>query len=540
MNEPTSADSKDAKPAPFTPRLIDDLLDRAAREWGDRPALVGTDTPLNYRQFRDRVDNVAAALQGLGVAPGDRVAVLDKNSHAYLELYFALPRIGAVAVPLNYRLAPRELAYIVADSTAKTLIYGAEYATAANELRNEVKTLSNFVCMHESDETRDDVTDHDYAAWSAGGRARPEPVERETDDVFLQMYTSGTTGRPKGAMLTHANLIANTLTTAYERDYTHADTYLHVCPLYHVADLELFFGMTYSGAANAILREFSPPAFLEAVQCAGVTVVFLVPAIINFLLEDPAFDDYEISTLRLIVYGGSAIPEACLRMALARLKCSLAQGYGLTETSPVLCVLPPADHRLDGPHAARIKSCGRAAYGVEVKTVREDGKPCEEGEVGEIVARGANIMRGYWRMPEATTAAIRNGWFHTGDLAYRDAHGYFYIVDRKKDMIVTGAENVYPREVEEVLYRHPSVLDAAVLGVPSARWGEAVKAVVVARDGHDIAEDALIEFCRGELAGYKVPRSVDIVDELPRNPSGKVLKRVLREKYWANESRRVN
>ena len=526
----------------FTPRLIDDLLVRAAREWGDRSAIIGAaaEASLTYREFQARVDRVAAALQELGVGHGDRVAILDKNGHAYLELYFALPRIGAVAVPLNFRLAPPELAYIINDSTAGTLLYGAEYAGVVNQLRGEVKALSNFVCIHEHDGTRAGVADLDYTAWSAEAPALPQPVERQTDDVFLQMYTSGTTGRPKGAMLTHANLIANTLTTAYERDYTNADTYLHVCPLYHVADLELFYGMTYSGASNAVLRDFSPTAFLDIVEQAGVTVVFLVPAIINFLLEHPEFDKYEISTLRLIVYGGSAIPEDRLRAALARLECNLTQGYGLTETSPVLCVLPAEDHRLEGPNVARIKSCGRAAHGVEVQVVRESGEACDDGEVGEIVARGANIMQGYWRMPDETAAALRDGWFHTGDLAYRDADGYFYIVDRKKDMIVTGAENVYPREVEEVLYRHPSVLDAAVIGVPSARWGEAVKAIVVARDGHEIAEAALVEFCRSELAGYKVPGSIDLIDELPRNPSGKVLKRVLREKYWANESRRVN
>ena len=348
MSQPPAIDPS---PPAFAPRLIDDLLERAASEWGERPALVGMATPLNYHQFRDRVNQVAASLQQLGVAPGDRVAILDKNSHAYLELYFALPRIGAVAVPLNFRLAAPELVYILTDSTAKTLIYGAEYAATANELRGQVKALTNFVCVHQDGRTqgearaptRPDVAELDYTTWSAAGPQRPQPVERKTDDVFLQMYTSGTTGRPKGAMLTHANLIANTLTTAQERDYTNAD-----------------------------------------------------------------------------------------------------------------------------------------------------------------------------------------------------ADGYFYIVDRKKDMIVTGAENVYPREVEEVLYRHPSVLDAAVIGVPSPRWGEAVKAIVVPRAGRDISEAALVEFCRRELAGYKVPRSVDVVDELPRNPSGKVLKRVLREKYWADESRRVN
>ena len=495
---------------------------------------------LNYRQFQARVDRVAAALQKLGVAPGDRVAILDKNSHAYLELYFALPRIGAVAVPLNFRLAPPELAYIIKDSTAATLIYGAEYVDVVSQLRDQVDELSNFVCIHQDDGTRGRVSDLDYATWSTSSADYPQPVERETSDVFLQMYTSGTTGHPKGAMLTHANLIANTLTTAYERDYSSADTYLHVCPLYHVADLELFYGMTYAGASNAVLREFSPGDFLDIVERAGVTVVLLVPAIINFLLEHPGFDDYEISTLRLIVYGGSAIPENRLRSALSRFKCGLSQGYGLTETSPVLCILPIDDHRLDGPHVDRIKSCGRAAHNVEVRVVRDSGETCDDLEVGEIVARGANIMQGYWRMPEASKAAIRDGWFHTGDLAYRDSDGYFYIVDRKKDMICTGAENVYPREVEEVLYRHPTVLDAAVIGVPSARWGESVKAIVVPRDGQQIAETTLVEFCREQLAHYKVPKSIDVVDELPRNPSGKVLKRVLRESYWAGETRQVN
>ncbi|HMJ13432.1 MAG TPA: AMP-binding protein, partial [Polyangiaceae bacterium] len=343
-----------------------------------------------------------------------------------------------------------------------------------------------------------------------------------------------------GALLTHDNLVANTLTALAERDYTSSDRYLHVAPLYHIADLEVFFGMTYACATNVLVREFRAERVLEIIQTEGVTVSFLVPAMINALLEHPSFSKHDISSLRLIVYGGSSIPEDRLRAALSRLPCKLAQGYGLTETSPLLCVLPSADHVLDGPHSERIRSCGRPAHNVEVKIFDEQGRECAVAEVGEIVARGRNVMQGYYRQPQATAEALRGGWFHTGDLGFRDADGYIYIVDRKKDMIITGAENVYPREVEEVLYTHPGVLEAAVIGVPSERWGETIKAVVVVREGREVTEAELIDFARQRLAHYKAPTSVDFVDALPRNPSGKVLKKLIREPYWQGRSRRVN
>jgi long-chain acyl-CoA synthetase len=509
----------------FAPRLIDELLERAASERPDRLAVVGDGVRYDYRTLAERVDRLAAGLQAIGVRRDDRVAILDKNGPRYLELYFALPRIGAVAVPLNYRLALPELAYIVGDSTAATLLYGAEYAPHLPALR-EAGIVS---CLPIEDD-----------AVLAPRGTPPTPVERSSDDVFLQMYTSGTTGRPKGAMLTHANMIANTLTALAERDYGPDDTYLHVAPLYHCADLELYYGMSWAMAGNVVLREFRPEAVLEIIERERVTIAFLVPAMINFLLEHPDLEKRDLSSLRLIVYGGSAIPEERLRTALARLPCRFTQGYGLTETSPILCVLPPGDHVLEGPHVRRIQSCGRPATGVEVRIVDDEDRECAVEVVGEIVARGKNIMKGYWKNPEATARALRGGWFHTGDMGFRDADGYIYIVDRKHDMIVTGGENVYPREIEEVLYRHPAVLEAAVIGVPSERWGEAVKAVVVLREGKTASEQELIEHVRENLAHYKAPSSVDFVGALPRNPSGKVLKTVLRERFWQGHSRRVS
>jgi long-chain acyl-CoA synthetase len=341
-------------------------------------------------------------------------------------------------------------------------------------------------------------------------------------------------------MLTHGNMIANTLTALAERDYCSSDRYLHVAPLYHCADLELFYGMTYACGGNVVLREFRPEAVLEVIERERVSVTFMVPAMINFLLEHEDFERRDLSSLRLVVYGGSAIPIDRLRAALERLPCKLSQGYGLTETSPILCILPAEDHVTSGPGLRRIASAGRPAHGVEVRIFDEQDRECPVEVVGEIVARGKNIMKGYWRLPDETERALRGGWFHTGDMGYRDADGYIYIVDRKKDMIVTGGENVYPREVEEVLYEHPGVLEAAVIGVPSGRWGETVKAVVAAREGHDPSGEALIAYCRERLAHYKCPSSVDFVVALPRNPSGKVLKRELRERYWAGHDRRVS
>jgi long-chain acyl-CoA synthetase len=521
--------------AMFEPELIGDLLDRAADRHPDRLAVVGSDVRLDYRAFHERVARLAAGLAALGVQPDERVAVLDKNSTKYLELYFAIPRAGAVAVPLNYRLATPELAYILNDSTATTLFFSNEYAPQIDALRQELPSIRNYVCLGS-----ELAWARDYEALLAGANGSLPPAPRSRQDVFLQMYTSGTTGRPKGAMLTHANMVANTLTALAERDYTAEDTYLHVAPLYHCADLEIFYGMTFACAKNVVLREFRPEAVLEAVQREHVTVAFLVPAMINALLEHPGLDSYDLTSLRLIVYGGSAIPEDRLRAALERLPCKLSQGYGLTETSPILTILPAADHVLDGPHVRRIQSSGRPARGVEVKIFDEREQECAPEVVGEIVARGKNIMKGYWRDPEATAHALRGGWFHTGDMGFCDADGYIYIVDRMKDMIVTGGENVYPREVEEVLYTHPDVLEAAVIGVPSERWGETVKAVVVLREGCSASGEELIAYTRERVARYKAPTSVDFVGSLPRNPSGKVLKKVLREQYWQGHSRRVN
>jgi long-chain acyl-CoA synthetase len=517
------------------PQLIDDLLARAVAERPDRAAVVGGGVRLSYRELALRVDRLAAGLQALGITPGQRVAILDKNGPRYLELYFALPRIGAVAVPLNYRLATAELGYILAHSEAAALIFGREFASTVRALRRELPTLSHFACIDGASEGA-----IDYEALLAPAGARPEPVPRSPGNVFLQMYTSGTTGRPKGAMLTHDNLIANTLTAAVERDYCPEDTYLHVAPLYHCADLELFYGMVHAGAGNVVVREFRPEQVLETIEAERVTVMFVVPAMLNFLLESPALERHDLGSLRLIVYGGSAIPEDRLRAALARLPCRFTQGYGLTETSPILCVLPPGDHVLEGPRARRIKSCGRPAHGVEVRIVDAEEQDCPPETVGEIVARGRNIMAGYFRDPDATARALRGGWFHTGDLGYRDADGYVYIVDRKLDLVISGGENVYPREIEEVLYQHPAVLEAAVIGVPSERWGESVKAVVVPREAHTVTEAELIDFCRARLAHYKAPASVDFATALPRNPSGKVLKTLLREQYWRGHDRRVS
>lgn len=518
----------------FVPVLIDDLLERAVREHPARVAVVSGDVRLTYLEFAERVERLASALAALGIQADERVAILDKNDHRWLELYFALPRIGAIAVPLNYRLANRELAYVLEDSTATTLLFGDEYRPTVEALRQSVASVRNWVSFGTPGQGE---LGYEELVASAKGPA-PRPA-RTREDVLLQMYTSGTTGRPKGAMLTHGNMIANTLTALAERDYTAKDTYLHVAPLYHCADLELYYGMTYACGGNVILREFHADRVLSIIAKERVSVVFLVPAMINFILEEPLLDELDLSSWRLTVYGGAPIAEDRLRTALEKLPCELTQGYGLTETSPILCILPAADHVLDGPNVRRIKSCGRPATGVEVKIFDENDLECAPEVVGEIVARGKNIMQGYWRAPEATERALRGGWFHTGDMGLKDADGYVYIVDRKHDMIVSGGENVYPREVEEVLYFHAAVLEAAVIGVPSERWGETVKGIVVVRAEATASESELIAFCRERLAHYKCPTSIDFLPQLPRNPSGKVLKGTLRETYWQGHTRRV-
>lgn len=390
-----------------------------------------------------------------------------------------------------------------------------------------------------SDERREGYLAYDdLIAADAPGFDAPEI---SNDDLLGLFYTSGTTGEPKGVMLSHGNMLSNIAHSEGVYQYLPTDIYLHAAPMFHLADGAAVFSNTARGATQAFIPRFEPQLVLETIERERVSLLLLVPTMINFLLQQPDLESYDLSSLRHVTYGASPIAPDMLRRAMKVFNCQFGQGYGLTEASPLLTVLTPDDHVItDEKSERRLASCGRPVSGVDVRVVKEGGSDAQPGEVGEITARGPNIMLGYWKRPDDTEDVLRDGWLHTGDLATVDEDGYIYLVDRKKDMIVTGGENVYSTEVEAVLYAHPAVKEAAVISIPDPDWGEAVHACVALRDGRQATIEELVEFCRKMLASYKVPRSIDFIEgELPKGGTGKILKKQLRERYWKGQSRRI-
>ena len=516
------------------------ILERAVQFFPHHTACVSGATRLTYRQLQDRVYRLANVLQHHGIAKGSRVAVLSANSLPYLEMYYATAALGALIVPLNFRLAPAELAYILQDSGSTMLLVGEGFVELYRLTKPRLSTPPTTISTAAKDIPDDMLCYEDCLAQAS---ADFTPVEVDEHDLAGLFYTSGTTGHPKGVMLSHRNLVSNAyhfMSAIHEEE---GEVYLHCCPMFHLADGPTSHRITWLGGTHVIVPGFEPLAVLEAIQREGVTSVLLVPTMINFLVHHPAIGDYDLSSLRRILYGASPMPVEILRRAAQVFGCPLIQLYGLTETSPLLTMMAPRYLAMAGEEtpARRLASCGRAVPGVRVRVVNDQGNDVQPGEVGEIVARGPNIMQGYWNKPEETAAAFRHGWFCTGDLATVDEEQFIFMVDRKKDMIITGGENVYSTEVENALYQHPAVLEAAVIGVPDARWGEAVLALVVLKP-HATASDAdLIEHCRSLIAHYKCPRRVEICQEpFPKSGSGKILKASLREPYWQGQSRRVH
>jgi acyl-CoA synthetase (AMP-forming)/AMP-acid ligase II len=516
---------------------LHDALDYHARERGDGDFAMQDGRRLSYREAGAATQRIAAALVEVGLQPGDRVAILSKNSIEYLLLYYAASRAGVVPVPLNYRLAPTEWAWIVDDAGVRLLIAAAEYVGAVEGIRGALGTVERFVAIGGGEPAG-------WTPWPAWLAAAPaSSVDRVSGDdhVLYQMYTSGTTGRPKGALLTHRAVTSNLAQFALAFEPRFGERWLLVVPMYHASGAVTSFAAVNGGGSLLIHRDFDPAEVVRALAEEGIGRTSLVPAMIQAcLVAVPDAAERTYPSLRFVAYGASPIAEDTLRRAMATFKCDFLQAYGMTETSAVLTYLLPADHaRALADRPGLLLSAGRAIAGTEIRMVDEHDRPLAPGTIGEIVARGPQLMRGYWNRPDETAAALRGGFMHTGDAGVMDAEGYVYVQDRVRDMIVSGGENVYPRVVEDVLFAHPAVADAAVIGVPDAIWGETVKAVVVLRPGARATADEMIEFCRARLGGFERPRSVDFVETLPRNPTGKVLKRVLREPYWAGHARRV-
>jgi len=513
-------------------QTVGDITRRQAETRPDRVAIHFEGAHLTFGELDRRASQVANGLIAEGVRPQGRIAILSKNVPAFFELWFGAAKADMVLVPVNFRLAAPEVAYVVADAGAEMLFVGADFYPLVEKALPEMKSVRRVVALDGRHGSWPD-----YAQWLAAQSSHDRALPVTPDHCAIQMYTSGTTGHPKGARLSHANLL--TLADGRELGEWHENDVSLVCmPLFHIGGSGWALIGFYRGIDTVLMRDADPGAILRLIPEYRITKAFMVPALLLFILQNPQCRSTDFSSLELIIYGASPAPVDLVRNARKVFGCDLAQVYGLTETSGAITYLPPEDHDEKVPE--RLKSCGKAMAGIEIRVVDSAGKEAATGEVGEIITRSPQNMLGYWNQSEATRRAIRGEWFYTGDAGYLDKDGYIYIYDRVKDMIISGGENIYPAEVESALFGHPAVADVAVIGIPDDKWGESVKAIVVKKPNTDVTPDQLIAFARERIAGYKVPRSIDFVETLPRTPTGKILKRELRKPFWAGQERQVH
>ena len=491
----------------------------------------------NWREIGERVPRLAAGLRVLGANRGDRVAILSLNSDRYMEIYLATAWAGTVVVPLNIRWSALENEDAMRDCRANILFVDRAFASTGTALAGTIPGLKLVY-----------ADDGDVPAGMESYETlllRSEPIPDamcSAADLAGIFYTGGTTGRSKGVMLSHGNLMANALNALGEGLFQSSAIYLHAAPMFHLANGAAMYSLLLSGGSNIMIQGFTPEGVMAAIQSERVTDALLVPTMIQMLVDHPAIGSYDLSSLKHVIYGASPISEAVLGRAMAALpNAEFTQAYGMTELAPIATLLHWKEHIGEGRAKGRHRAAGRATLGCEVRIVDANDQPVPNGTVGEIVVRGDNVMMGYWERPEETAKAVIDGWMHTGDGGYMDEDGFVYVVDRVKDMIISGGENVYSVEVENAITQHPAVAQCAVIGIPDERWGELVHAVVVTKPGAKLSANELIEFCKTLIAGYKCPRSVEISETpLPLSGAGKVLKRDLRKPFWENRERRVS
>ena len=517
--------------------LLTKSLLYTAKNYPEQLAVVDGHHRYTYKELEGRTAKLKESLKKFGVKKGDRVALLLLNDFRYLELIYGITALGAIAVPLNTRFSLEENAFVLNDAGVEVLYVNKEFLPLVDELKKRASGVQHVILSEDRDapELAGHATVLSYEAV-----LDEESVEAlvyddvQEDDVAGLFYTGGTTGRSKGVMLTHKNLLANALHVALNFEYQASDIYLHTAPMFHLADQASTFAVTLTGGTHTVVRQFAPKAVLQVIEKEQVTAVMLVPTMVNMLLHSADFDHYDTTSLRLILYGASPMSTELLKKTMTMLPTTrLIQAYGMTEASPILTLLNWRDHILNGTkeEEKRLASCGKPVQFIEMKVVDEEGNEVPVGHVGEFIARGPNLMKGYWNLPEETSKALRDGWYFTGDMGYKEADGFYYVVDRAKDMIISGGENVYSVEVEQALSTHPAVLECAVFGAPHEQWGEVVLAAVVLKQDMDASAEEILAFIRPKISNYKLPKSIEFLAELPKSGAGKILKRVIREQH---------
>jgi long-chain acyl-CoA synthetase len=512
------------------------VIKRSCENFPDRIAIIYGDDRLTFKQIHERINCFANGLYDLGLRKSDRVGLFLKNCREHFEIYLALIKAGLVRAPINVRLSAREVAFAIRDSGAKAIIFSEESIPVVEALKNELPELEILICLQGGK----GYVDY-KSIMSCGSPADPKVII-EDDDLCHLAYTSGTTGNPKGAMMTHKRFL-----TVISRMYMSplgdpipTDIMLHIAPL-TAASNNMILPHFIKGAANAAPISADPIEIFKIIERINATTTLLVPTLINILLNHPEIDKYDLSSMHTIYYGSAPMPPALIKSAVKKFGPVFTQYYGMGEAAPA-SMLFPWEHQLDGTseEIRKISSAGKPAYMAELRIVNPDGEDIKPGEIGEIIHRGDHVFNGYWRNSQATQAAFKDGWFYSGDMATFDEDGYIYFMDRKNDMIISGGYNIWPSEVENVLYQHPAILEAAVVAVPDDRWGEAVKAVVVLKSGEDATQEDIITYCKEHIARYKAPKSVDFTNSLQKNSAGKILRKKVREKYWKGQTRRVH
>lgn len=527
---------------PYYPeiRTLGDIARFHGRERPDATAFVFENRTTSYRQFDLNTNRIANGLLAEGLEPQSRVAVMGKNSDWYYELLTGCGKADMVIVGVNWRLAPPEVSWILNDAEARILFVGKDFIPLYEGIKDQLKHVEKVIVLADQDDKYPA-----FAKWCESQSDADPDIDVNPRDVAVQMYTSGTTGHPKGVQVNHyafyaLNEIAEKSGEPEEEwtTWTDQDVSLLAMPNFHIGGTGWALIGMYAGAKNVVMSEFTPAGCLQAIRDYGISKLFIVPAAMQFVLADPTCAQTDFSSLKYIVYGASPIPLPLLKRAMEVFQCGFIQLYGMTETIGVGSYLPAEDHDPNGNK--RMRSAGKTRPGVTIAIKDENGKHVPTGVIGEICIHSPSNMVGYWKRPDATESTLIDGWVHTGDAGFLDEDGYVYVQDRIKDMIVSGGENVYPAEVESALFGMEGIADVAVIGVPDDKWGEAVKACVVLKPGANVTAEQIIAYARERIAGYKVPKSVDFIAMLPRNPSGKILKRELRAPYWEGRDRQVN